>query len=186
MRGKLVVAIAAVTAAAAVGAAVLAGGGTSGSVGASPSTGTPAATGTVAVTRTVVATATVPAGGEGCTPGYWKRPQHFDSWVATGFTTGQTLESVFDVPDAFGVDNDSLLTALSYSGGPDVDDKARLLLRQAVAALLNSAHPGVDYDYSTASVIAGVNAALASLDADTILDHKDDLADANEAGCPLN
>ncbi|HXK34162.1 MAG TPA: hypothetical protein VNM91_09140 [Dehalococcoidia bacterium] len=134
----------------------------------------------------MVATATVPAGGEGCTPGYWKQSQHFDSWVATGFTTGQTLESVFDVPDAFGVDNDSLLTALSYSGGPDVEDKARILLRQAVAALLNSAHPGVDYDYSTASVIADVNAALASLDPDTILDLKDDLADANEAGCPLN
>ena len=31
--------------------------------------------------------------GAGCTPGYWKVPQHHDSWV--GFTTGQSIQSVF-------------------------------------------------------------------------------------------
>ena len=34
---------------------------------------------------------------DGCTPGYWKSTQHHDEW--TGYTPGQTLESVFDVPD---------------------------------------------------------------------------------------
>jgi hypothetical protein len=59
------------------------------------------------------------------------------------------------------------------------------LLRQAVAALLNSAHPDVDFSLTTAQVISAVNAALATDDRDTILDLAEELAAANEAGCPL-
>jgi hypothetical protein len=59
------------------------------------------------------------------------------------------------------------------------------LLRQAVAALLNSAHPDVDFSLTTAEVIAAVDAALASGDRDTILELAEELAAANEAGCPL-
>jgi hypothetical protein len=125
-------------------------------------------------------------GLEGCTPGYWKQSQHFDSWTATGFTTGQSLESVFDVPDSFGVDSVSLLAALSFNGGPTVTDKAKILLRQAVAALLNSAHPDVDYPSTSAEVIADVNAALASGSATTILGLASSLDADNNLGCPLN
>lgn len=127
-----------------------------------------------------------PPGNEGCTPGYWKADQHLDSWVGTGYTTGQTLESVFDVPNAFGVDNSTLLQALSFKGGSTVTDAAKLLLHHAVAALLNAGSPNVNYGMSEADIIADVNAALASNDRDTMLALKSDLDALNNAGCPLN
>lgn len=123
-------------------------------------------------------------GDEGCTPGYWKN--HPGSWAATGFTTGQSLESVFDVPNSFGLDNVSLLAALSFDGGSGTIGGARILLRAAVAALLNAAHPGVDYPRTLASVIADVNAALASGSRSTMLALASALDSDNNRGCPLN
>ena len=127
-------------------------------------------------------------GNEGCTPGYWKQDQHLDSWVGTGFTPGQTLESVFDVPDSFGLDNVTLLNALSLKGGSTLAGAAETLLRAAVAAILNAASPDVDYAFTTAQIIAGVNAALASGDRNTILTAAAILDAANNGlgGCPLN
>jgi hypothetical protein len=123
---------------------------------------------------------------EGCTPGFWKQPQHLDSWVATGFSPSQTLESVFDVPDSLGIDNTTLLQALSFKGGSDTLGAAQILLRAGVAALLNAAHPDVNYAFTTAEVIADVNAALASGDRATMLDLATELDEANNAGCPLS
>jgi len=123
---------------------------------------------------------------EGCTPGYWKQPQHLDSWVATGYSPDQTLESVFDVPDSYGLDNYTLLQALSFQGGSGTTAAARILLRAAVSALLNSASPDVDYPLTTAEVIAQVNAALASGDQTTILVLATQLDQYNNLGCPLN
>jgi hypothetical protein len=112
---------------------------------------------------------------------------HLDSWPATGYATGQRLDSVFTIPGEFSsLADDTLLAALSYEGGPTDQDAAKVLLRQAVAALLNSAHPGVDYEFSTATVIADTNTALASSDRQTMLGQKDEWADANEEGCPLD
>src|SRR6266542_7162578 len=82
---------------------------------------------------------------EGCTPGYWKQSQHLDSWVTTGYLPTQTLQSVFDVPDSYGLDNYTLLQALSFKGGPGTTAAAQILLRAAVSALLNSASSSVDY-----------------------------------------
>lgn len=126
------------------------------------------------------------AGNEGCTPGYWKN--HLDSWASTGFAPTQTLESVFDVPDALGLDNASLHAALSFSGGSGVAGGARILLRAGVAALLNASSPDVDYPRTTAEVIADVNAALASGDRATMIALAAELdADNNgDGGCPLN
>ena len=123
---------------------------------------------------------------EGCTPGYWKN--HLDSWPATGFSPNQTLESVFDVPDSLGYDNVTLLNALKFDGGSGVAGGARILLRAAVASLLNSAHPGVDFPMTTAEVIAATNAALASGSRSTMIALAGDLDDANNGpeGCPLN
>jgi hypothetical protein len=120
---------------------------------------------------------------EGCTPGYWKQPQHFDSWVGTGFTTSQTLGSVFTNT---GRPSTTLLQALSLQGGPTIQAAKDILLRAAVAALLNSASPDVDYPLTTAQVIAQVNAALASNDRNTILTLARQLDDDNNLGCPLN
>jgi len=125
-------------------------------------------------------------GGEGCTPGYWKQAHHFDSWVATGYSPNQTLESVFDVPDQYGLDNVTLVQALSLKGGSDSAAGARLLLHHAVASLLNAANPGVSFGDSAANVISTTNAALATGDRGTMLAQKDDFDRANNQGCPLN
>ena len=122
-----------------------------------------------------------PPGGEGCTPGFWKN--HPQAWV--GFTPNQTLESVFDVPDASGLDTVSLRAALGFPGGSGTVGASRILLRAAVAAALNSASPAVDYPLTTAEVIAQVNAALASADRSTILALATQLDTSNNLGCPL-
>jgi hypothetical protein len=106
--------------------------------------------------------------------------------VATGFSPSQTLESVFNVPNSFGLDNKTLREALSFKGGSGTTAAARILLRAAVAALLNSAHPDVDYPRTTAEVITDVNAALASNNRSTILALAAELDVDNNLGCPLN
>ncbi len=113
-----------------------------------------------------------PGGGEGCTPGYWKQAHHFDSWL--GYTPGDSFDATFGVASSF----DTLLDGLKAKGGQE-----NALARHAVAALLNSATGGVDYEYSTAEVIAIVQDAYASGDYETA---KDLLAAENEMGCPLN
>ena len=73
---------------------------------------------------------------EGCTPGYWKQPQHLDSWVPTGYDPGQSIYSAFEV----GPSDIALLQALKLKGGG-----WNAFWRHAVAALLNAAHPDVLY-----------------------------------------
>jgi uncharacterized repeat protein (TIGR01451 family) len=115
-------------------------------------------------------------GGEGCTPGYWKQSQHFDSWVT--YSPNQTLESVFDVPDSLGLDNTTLVQALGLNGGG-----VNALLRHAVAALLNASSPDVDSGFTTTQVITATNAALASGNYEA---QKNLFAADNEQGCPLS
>jgi hypothetical protein len=118
-----------------------------------------------------------PTGREGCTPGYWKN--HTEDWPATGYTVGQTLESVFDVPNSLGIDNVTLLTALSSGGGG-----VTALMRHAVSAILSAAHPEVDYPQTVSSIISAVNAALASGNAATIESLKNQLDSWNNLHAP--
>jgi len=106
--------------------------------------------------------------------------------VATGYSPNQTLESVFDVPDQFGLDNTTLVQALSLQGGNTVKGAAQILLRAAVAALLNASSPSLDYPLTTAQVINSVNAALASNNRATILTLASRLDGYNNLSCPLN
>jgi cysteine-rich repeat protein len=111
-------------------------------------------------------------GGEGCTPGYWKQEHHFGNWV------GYSPTDVFD--DVFGVEalgDATLLDALWARGGG-----LYALARHATAALLNTANSEVDYMYTEAEVIALVQEAVASGEYNWA---KDQLAYANEEGCPL-
>ena len=121
---------------------------------------------------------------EGCTPGYWKN--HLEDWPPTGYVPGQAISSVFTIPSELSeLAGDSLLDALNYGGGKELLGAAQNLLRHSVAALLNSAHPDVNtYPLSESEVIAQVNAALTSLDKDTIENLKDDLdLNNNYGGC---
>jgi hypothetical protein len=124
-----------------------------------------------------------PEGGEGCTPGYWKNHAGLlknngkyqnDSWTGTGYATTDMYDTVFGVSSSFG---GTLIEAAQRGGGGE-----NALGRHAVAALLNAAS-SVDYLYTTADVIAMVQAAYASGDFEGA---KDDLAYENEMGCPLN
>jgi hypothetical protein len=82
--------------------------------------------------------------------------------------------------------DDTLLDALNYQGGSGITGAARNLLRAAVAALLNAAHPDVDYPRTTADVISQVNAALASNNRNTMLALASSLDKDNNLGCPIN
>jgi hypothetical protein len=125
-----------------------------------------------------------PPGNQGCTPGYWKQPQHLDSWI--GYTPDQTVGSVFSVGGALG--SMTLLEALDVSGGGGntLTGASRTLLRAAVAALLNASSNGVNYPISTAKIISDVNEALASGDRKTILTLAGTLDGYNNLGCPLD
>jgi hypothetical protein len=118
-----------------------------------------------------------PVGNQGCTPGFWKN--HTDAWV--GFSPSDLVSSVFS--NAAPYDVDTLLQALHFKGGPGVDGAKRILLRAAVAALLNST--SVNYPLTTSEVITMTDNALASGDRDTILSVASELDALNNLGCPL-
>lgn len=130
-----------------------------------PPTNTPTPTNTpVPPTTTPTATKTsVPF--QGCTAGFWKQTQHFGAYPA-GLTPNTTLTAAGFVLPA-GLANDTLLAALNYQGGPTVQDASRILLRQAVASLLNS--KTINFALSTSQVLSEVNSALASGNRNTIL-----------------
>jgi hypothetical protein len=116
-------------------------------------------------------------GGEGCTPGFWKNhmgcvkqncPQgNWDAWAATGYSPDDDFDTTFGV-DLF--DPDITLGDAIWAKGGGVNK----LARHGTAALLSSAHPGVDYELSIAEVIIAVQNGDSEL-----------LVGYNESGCPL-
>ena len=123
-------------------------------------------------------------GGEGCTPGYWKQSQHFDSWPSPGisirfdeaFVDACVWDADLQKPESGKLCDLTLLQALNLKGGG-----ANALGRHAAAAWLNT--QSVDFHYLQSEVETMVAAALESGVYEIT---KDGLADANEAGCPLN
>jgi len=114
-------------------------------------------------------------GGDGCTPGYWKQPHHFDSWTAP-LTPDTLFGDIFE--DAF--PGMTLHDVLSQGGGG-----LKALGRHTVAALLNAASAGVDYSVDVSDIIdafddvyPGSNGAYQTL--------KNIFETENELGCPLN
>jgi hypothetical protein len=125
-----------------------------------------------------------PTGEEGCTPGYWKN--HTGAWAGTGYTPGQTAGSVFSLGGFPSLASQTLLQTLQGGGGSGATGAAKVLLRAAVAALLNAAHSGVDYPRTTTQIVSDVNAALASNNRNTMLALATALDDDNNLGCPLS
>jgi hypothetical protein len=80
-----------------------------------------------------------------------------------------------------------LLTALSFQGGPTFDDAAKLLLRDAVAALLNSVNPNFDFSISKTLVLNDTNAAIRSGNRNEVLLVQEAFSGDNSgAACPLS
>ncbi len=76
------------------------------------------------------------------------------------------------------------MTALGYPGGRGDVGAARILLRAAVAAVLNAEHPVINYPFTTSQIIAQVNSALATHNRETILNLATQLDDYNNLGTP--
>ena len=112
--------------------------------------------------------------GAGCTPGYWRQTQHYDSWVS--FSPTDDFEFVFGVDASF---NSHTLGYAVWLGGAG----EFALARHAVAALLNASNPDVSYAYSVGQVIAMVQSAYATGSFEAT---KNLFEAQNETFCPLN
>ncbi len=119
------------------------------------------------------ATPPPPPGGQGCTPGYWKQSQHYDSYPAP-YAYNTLFSSVFE--NAF---SGKTFQQVMATGGGGLN----ALGRHTVAALLNAASGGVDYDLTPQEVIDGFNAVYPGGDYEA---QKNIFANFNEQGCPLN
>jgi uncharacterized repeat protein (TIGR01451 family) len=120
---------------------------------------------------TATATATVNFWWYGRTPGYWKN--HPNAWPTPYAPTNQ-IQSIFAIPGALlnsgnldldrNRSRDTLMNGLNYRGGSALGGGAQILMRAAIASLLNEAYYGVDFPFasSPADLIAKVNTVLAT------------------------
>lgn len=134
---------------------------------------------------TTAALSVEPAGeGEGCTPGYWRQPHHFDSWV--GHDPDDPFGDTFDLPDGLeGPERNTDPADLTLHDGVTLrGGGVNALIRHAVAALLNATSGDVDYDLTETEVVEMFNAAIA--DGGDVEGTKDDFEGFNELGCPLD
>lgn len=143
----------------------------------------------------------------GCTPGYWSKCQHLDSWAATGYSPNDSFNAVFGVTQYINPKTNqpyTLLQVLGLQGDgnctPDAEQPNCALKPSglaigkmgcdpvsvnlgfhAVAALLNAAHPDVNYGYTPGELTALFRANLHRAG-----ELKDSLDRLNNRGCPLN
>ena len=126
-------------------------------------------------------------GDGGCTPGYWKQAQHFDSWPSNlegdlaqySLTPGMTLDQAFGQLDRWNGDEITLEEALNLNGAG-----LNALLRHMVAALLNATLEF--YPITWEELRQMVYAAHLANTREAIEALKDTLEGYNELGCPLN
>lgn len=121
---------------------------------------------------------------EGCTPGYWKQAQHFGSWTAP-YTPDTNLRDIFVTSPVELVPDDTLLEALNYGGGPGVTGATQILLRAAVAALLNASSPDVSFPVSVGHVVDTTISRIETQYRPTILTRAAYFDSINNLGCPL-
>ena len=97
-----------------------------------------------------------PMGGEGCGPGFWRNPIHFDEWplpIHPDIQFGDIFEDAFP--------GKTLIQVLNQQAGP-----LQALGRQIVTALLNAESSAVDYDLTILEVIALFNDVFPSTNAE--------------------
>jgi hypothetical protein len=146
-------------------------------------------TATVLVTETfqtiVTFTNRVRTGTQGCTPGFFKN--HLSAFTSP-YTPTTEVGTVFSGFATTGFATETLLDALQGDGGPDLAGAEQILLRAAVAALLNAANPSVSYALTVSEITSLVNTAVASGDRSTILSlaSRLDAFNNGSGGCPLS
>ncbi|MFC1981024.1 hypothetical protein ACFLVN_02115 [Chloroflexota bacterium] len=109
-------------------------------------------------------------GPEQLTPGFWKQPQHVSSWV--GYSPNDTVVSVFDKASG-SLAEQTLLEALNFNGGKGSKGANKILMRAAVAALLNAEHPNIDYPLTSNEIINSINGVINPGDRETVIDLAD-------------
>jgi hypothetical protein len=115
----------------------------------------------------------------GFTPGYWKN--HAEEWDRTDYDPMDSVRLIFGItnPEVLTLGmldlnkdgkEDTLMDALNYKGGNDLKGKVQILLRAAVAGLLNESALGDYYPpYDDVNeFIMAVNAAINSSNKGTI------------------
>ena len=111
------------------------------------------------------------AWNKGCTPGFWKN--HPEAWV--GYSPDDLIGDVFTSAPA-PYDSLTLMEGLSLQGGPDLNGGIEILLRAAIAGLLNRDFPATNF-------INKVNAKIDTGDRDTIVAFAAKLDAQNNGDC---
>ena len=110
-----------------------------------------------------------------------------DSWPAP-YTPDSNLRDVFVTAPVELVPDDTFLEALNYGGGTGVAGATRILLRAAVASLLNSASPDVAFAVSTGHVVDTTISRIETQYRPTLLIRATYFDSINNGpnGCPLD
>jgi len=129
----------------------------------------------------------------GFTPGWWKN--HLDDWPESYNSEDTLADAGFTIPGGIILDDyknnkrdrevnqgHTLEDALNYLGGRGHAGCAQILLRAAVAALLNAASGNINYPKSEQWIISEVNAALATGNRNIIISLADSLDEWNNLG----
>lgn len=120
---------------------------------------------------------------QGCGQGFWRH--HPDDWGPTGYFPDDLLGGICEGAVFYGLDGATMMEALSFKGGSSLEGAAAILLREAVTAVLNAAHPDVDYPSDELNVVIDVEVALAIGDRETMTDLADELDEDNNLYCPF-
>lgn len=117
-----------------------------------------------------------------CGHGYWKN--HLADWEPTPYSPDDLIGDVFDSTHAWTyISESTLLEGLQFPGGPGVDGAVRIVLRQAIAALLNASHPDFASPSTVADIIDMVNTAFESGDRQTIIKLNGHLIGDEDGAC---
>jgi hypothetical protein len=125
---------------------------------------------------------------EGCSAKFWK--DHKSLWV--GYTEETVINTVFVnatklVCAGYGDEGKKKFRDMIGVGTAtgNLKDAFKNLMREAIAAVLNAAHPQVNYPATEAEIIVMVNDVLAQCDIAELISLANDLKTANNAGSPL-
>lgn len=125
-----------------------------------------------------------PRAPRGCPAEYWI--EHPGKWLLTGYSPDQTLGSVFIIaPALMNLEGATLAEALQFGPAPGLEGGARLLLRQATAALLNAVHPELHFpSYTPVGLLRRIATALTA-NRGEMLAVAAQLKVLNRSGCPF-
>jgi capsular exopolysaccharide synthesis family protein len=114
---------------------------------------------------------------QGCSPSFWRQPQHFESWPSL-YNPDDSFETVF--LGWHGEPVHTLLQALEQDGAG-----LPYLMQQSTAAILNAASSDLEYPYRTDEVIAMFQSVFGQEDTTEVEKVANLFEAANEASCPF-